>query len=365
MEWLLTPESTQLLVPATQQALNDVVIYLTNSRSQNVTTKHFRELLTHGSMTSDAILNTFLEVLCHDHKIHYLSTYFVTILQRDRSWDMLKNWFTTSTSNISQTSLNSPSILIPCHVQGMHWVGVVRWIIGHQVYFYYADDLNHDLTELQLKQLFELYTDNSFYPSDSIWVKCDSITYRPHSNECGPRTLFALMILGLHPLPTHNTLLPYMTGNLAQIVRTWIAASLLTGRVILPTLDQQNGSSLSSRSTPYYLLSWSDPSSKSPYTLNPLAPIFAPKHPQKSQAPWKLQQITPQTQSTMYRISNLNEIEASDVKARTLPKRTSITPKMSWKIHLCPSRKPNRVAPAPRLAAILPGQTVLSQYFRV
>jgi hypothetical protein len=168
-------------------------------------------------MTSDAILNTFLEVLCHGHQVNHLSTYFVTILRRDRSWDILKNWFTTSRSDTSQPSLDSPSILIPCHVQGMHWVGVARRIVGNQVYFYYADDLNHSPTELQIKQLFESYTDNSFYPRDSIWVNCDSITYRPHSNECGPRTLFALAILGLHPLPTHTTLLPYMNGNLAHV----------------------------------------------------------------------------------------------------------------------------------------------------
>jgi hypothetical protein len=102
----------------------------------------------------------------------------------------------------------------------------------------------------------------------------------------------------------------------------------------------------------------------SPFTLNPLAPIFAPKPPQISKAPRKLQPIAPETKSTMNRISNLNVIEASSVTPRTFPKRTPITSKMSQKSHLCPSKKPKRVAPAPRLAAILPGQTVLSQYFR-
>jgi len=63
----------------------------------------------------------------------------------------------------------------------------------------------------------------------------------------------------------------------------------------------------------------------SPLTLNPLAPIFAPKPPQKSKAPRKLQPIAPETKSTMNRISNLNVIKASSIMPRTLPKRAPIT----------------------------------------
>jgi hypothetical protein len=50
----------------------------------------------------------------------------------------------------------------------------------------------------------------------------------PHSNECGPRSLIATTVLGLHPLPSPHILLPYMHPNIAQLSRWWVAKSIIT-----------------------------------------------------------------------------------------------------------------------------------------
>jgi hypothetical protein len=210
-------------------------------------------------MTSDSILNTFLEVLCTTHQMHYLSTFFCTIIKRDKTWNDLQEWFTTGDPpSPSKPSLQSDKILIPCHVQGIHWVGVVRRIIKNQVWFLYADDLNQQAVEADLKYNLSTYADPAFYPRDAIWLNCKNITFRPHSNECGPRTLLALAVMSLHPDPDEHILLPLMHGNLAQITRTWIAESLLLGVVHIPDLPLDPLANMSNCSTPAYLFSWKE-----------------------------------------------------------------------------------------------------------
>jgi len=192
------------------------------------------------------------------HGIHYLSTFFVTILCRDKSWTALSSWFTnTGQPTPSSPELNSSKpIFIPCHVNGAHWIGVVRRIVNDKVYFFYADDLNHPPTESAIRHLFDSYANNVFYPRNAKWIRCKSITYRPHSNECGPRTLLALTIMGLHPQPDKHILLPYMNGNLAKIARTWVATSLMTDQVVLPELTADPYAQLSDCSKLSYLFPW-------------------------------------------------------------------------------------------------------------
>jgi hypothetical protein len=60
-----------------------------------------------------------------------------------------------------------------------------------------------------------------------------SFTYRPHSNECGPRTLLALAVTVCHPDPSASILLPYMDENIAQMSRWRIASSILQERIDL------------------------------------------------------------------------------------------------------------------------------------
>jgi len=118
-----------------------------------------------------------------------------------------------------------------------------------------VDDLNQESTKVTLQQLLATTADEPFYPPNAVWINCRSVTYTPHSNECGPRVLLALTIMSLHPNPSENMLLPYMHNNIAQICRTWIAASLLNGKVPLPEW-LNNVANLSSHSTPSYLFSW-------------------------------------------------------------------------------------------------------------
>jgi hypothetical protein len=203
-----------------------------------------------------------------------LNYLLVTVLRRDKSWQGLQNWFSvTQPPTVTSPCLNSESpVLIPCHVQGAHWVALVRRVIAGRIHFFYADDLNSISTETALKNLFQTYADTSFYPRNSEWVRCPSITYSPHSNECGPRTLFALTVLGLHPQPHKNILLPFMDGNLAQILRTWVATTLMMGTVYIPTLTGHQTAQLSNHSTPRYLFHWNDPPGGAP-TIKAPTPI--------------------------------------------------------------------------------------------
>ena len=163
--------------------------YLKEERAINVTSTCIRELISHGSMTRDTIINTFLAVLCAEHNLTFLSTFFIHIMRRDKSWIPLQNWFapTTDLEEFSYPSLasNTP-ILIPCHVNGAHWVGVVQRVYQDTVYFMYADDLNLPHTEREIHRLLQTYSSHAFYPQGSIWLHCKSVTYQPHSNECGP-----------------------------------------------------------------------------------------------------------------------------------------------------------------------------------
>jgi hypothetical protein len=249
LEANLSQQTINTLITATQQHPNDVILFPTTNRMQNVTCGHLRELLSYGSMTGDSIINTYLDILCNARNIHYLSTFFTSILKREKSWDAMTSWFAQDGKiSPSKPKLTSDTILIPCHIQGAHWVGMVRRIINGRVTFLYADDLNLPTAET--------YTSPEFYPQNSIWINCTSISYRPHSNECGPRTLLALTILGIHPNPTKNILLPFMTGNLAQITRTWVAATLVTGIVNIPSLTAPTDANLSNHTIPGYLFTW-------------------------------------------------------------------------------------------------------------
>jgi len=190
LERVLNHQMALVIVAATRQSPNNVILYPTNNRIQNITTTHLRQLLTHGSMTTDSILNTFLEVLSAPYNLKYLNSFFYHILKRDKHWNNLRHWFANSEQGtLSEPSLNSTTILIPCHVQGAHWVALTRRIIENRVIFLYADDLNQADVEKAVRNSIKAYADPSFCPPEATWITCKSITYRPHSNKCGPRTL--------------------------------------------------------------------------------------------------------------------------------------------------------------------------------
>jgi hypothetical protein len=250
---------------AARQDPKDVLVYLSNSKAQSVTTASLRELLSHDEMTNDSILNTFLAILCDAHNVAFLSTFFIHILKRDKSWEGVQNWFAQHSifESYSKPFIHSNRpILIPCHVNGAHWVGIVRRVIANKVYFLYPDDLNSVSTEKHMKNLLQTYAPLEFYPHDAIWLTCRSITYQPHSNECGSRTLFALTMMALHPQPTRDFLLSFMDTNLAQILRTWVASVIITEKVTLPEWRLANSSPNTNNqhgiSSPAYLFPWEE-----------------------------------------------------------------------------------------------------------
>jgi hypothetical protein len=177
-ENLLSPQMEEVIIASTRLHSQDVILFLTENRIQSVTASHIQELLTHGSMTSDSILNTFLDVFCAIFQLHYLSALFYTVLKRDKNWNNVQDWFATGSQKCSsKPSLQSNTILIPCHIQGIHWVGMVRRIIQNQVWFLYADDLNQPSVEAEIKYNLSTYANHEFYPSNAIWLNCKTITF--------------------------------------------------------------------------------------------------------------------------------------------------------------------------------------------
>jgi hypothetical protein len=257
---LISDSSRAKIILCCQQPLDNSLVHITGSRLTSVTTRLLRELISHGQMVKDDVLNVFLEILTTKYQIHYLSTFFIHILQRDKKWDNAKRWFNDPDRRPRsyRPTLQSPIILIPCHVHGNHWVALIRRTQNNKVHFYYSDDMNHPPTEHALRHLLQTSTDKAFYPDNAKWIKCHSLTYRPHSNECGPRTLFALTVLGLHQEPNMHSLMPFMTSNLAQILRTWVASSILSGEVHVPTLPDSIEIIRTDygHSTPYNLIQW-------------------------------------------------------------------------------------------------------------
>jgi hypothetical protein len=67
-----------------------------------------------------------------------------------------------------------------------------------------------------------------------------------------------MSIMLLHPEPTESILVEYMDPNLAQITRTWVAATLLTGQPIIPPISQEEHHTVLpsniARSKPYTLI---------------------------------------------------------------------------------------------------------------
>jgi len=103
----------------------------------------------------------------------------------------------------------------------IHTGWLMQRVIHGKVIFFYSDDLNSHNTYESIHSLFSTHTSETFHPYDAEWIKAHSFTYMPHSNECGPRTLLALLTIAIHPTPNADILLPLMHDNLAQICRWW------------------------------------------------------------------------------------------------------------------------------------------------
>jgi hypothetical protein len=202
----------------------------------NITKKNFIDLLSHGQPISDSIIHEYLSILCTNHDIYFLDTNFYPDLC-NHGWHYALHKYMLH-SNSRRTSTRSKckpkpygdhTILIPIHVHGNHWVALARKQVKDSIKFYYADDLNLIQTQQLIHNHFANICHNTeFYPLNAEWIHINTPTYHPHSNECGPRTLLALTIMGLHNNPHKNMMSPLMHSNIAQITRTWIAKILVT-----------------------------------------------------------------------------------------------------------------------------------------
>ncbi len=230
LENTISEHEKETLVLYCCQPVNTIIACSTLSPATHITSCDLQDLLSHGKPTVDDIMALFLETLAYQHDIPFLCPQFIPLLCSER-WPHVKNFFAmqSTSRSIHRPQLSGEqAIAIPCFVNNNHWVPVVRREINGQTIFLYSDDLNDADTECSIQSLMSTQTVSEFYPPMSQWIHCKSITYIPHSNECGPRILLALAIMSLHPHPHADILLPWMHPNLSEIVRTWVANTILT-----------------------------------------------------------------------------------------------------------------------------------------
>ncbi len=99
-----------------------------------------------------------------------------------------------------------------------------------------------------------------------------------------------------HPNPTPSILLPFMHHNLANITRTWVASSLLSGLPPLPVFEPQQAHLLNiigptAPSVPAHLINWYNPNTT---TLHPELQPIPPQHQH---------QTTPSSNRTLEKIN--------------------------------------------------------------
>jgi hypothetical protein len=252
------------------QHTNDIALLRSNrSPSIAISSDDLRDLISHGSPINDQVITLYLELISTTYDMPHLSTFFFDKLTTN-GWTRVQNFFANRPSRTRHRSAyrpnlqGEPCIIIPIHIQGFHWVALVRREINNRVYFLYHDDMNNTNVEHDIKRTLQNHTCPEFYPSSTTWITCQGYYYIPHSNECGPRTLLALHVMATHTNPHKHILLPFMHPNIAQISRTWIASSLISGTLIkIPsnhlsdtTTPSRQLTSLTMTSVPYDLISW-------------------------------------------------------------------------------------------------------------
>jgi len=319
----------------------------------HVTTKDLRDLLSHNKSIADETITLYLELLTVQCNLAFLATNTIPKLRRE-GWATVQRSFASfrnrRRTNTRPALTGEPVLIIPCFVDGCHWVTVVRREMRGQVKFFLADDLNSPSTAQDIKQLLSAKnTSNVFSPPGSQWIVCKNYTYTPHSNECGPRSLVAATILALHPNPTNYALLSCMHPNLAQISRTWVAMSLLTNNInqdaILSLFTPSQGSfprTTRVESNPSYLIPWST------------------HH-----------QVRPTSQTTKNSIKemcSLKEEETTSMSSRSHPtksvKRKVNIPQKRNAMNDIPTRQSTKLAqPARHQVQLQPGQSLLTKYF--
>jgi len=246
----------------------------------SMTIKDLQMLISNGEETNDMTLESYLSCLSAAiPRITYLPTHFSSILH-DKGWEHAQKFFAGANRRRTRRSTSRPHmsgervILIPYFINTNHWVAVARYESIQGVSFYYSDDLNCHATEQRVQQALQ-HTNTAFYPASTNWVRCSSTSYTPHSNECGLRALLALTLFAIQENPPTTILCPWMHTNLAQILRTWVAKTILTSNLDLAPFTTTNMNLTRS----FAITDTSKPASLIPWPNRPtsLAPIIARK----------------------------------------------------------------------------------------
>jgi hypothetical protein len=228
----------KLIIDSALQPCNNRLYNVSGHRYDNITTSNFRDLISYNHPINDSIIHQYLTILCNfSNDMYFLDTFFFRDLcQHGWEYSHSKYFLSESTRNIYKGSKSKPPqygvpiILIPVHINDNHWVAVTRRETHQKVSFYYSDDLNLYNMEKYIKSQLQTHCKGTnFYPDTTEWISVKTTTYLPHSNECGPRTMLALTVMGLHnhPNPNESILVPFMDAHIAQISRIWIAKTLI------------------------------------------------------------------------------------------------------------------------------------------
>jgi hypothetical protein len=234
------------------------ILRLKRKPDVHITTKDLRDTIQHNTPIYHESLILCLEVICTAYEGTYVDPSFIATL-KTLGWTGVANRFVSpQRSKIDQPHSDHPNNAIPVHVNGNHRTALCRRIINGVIYFIYADDLNMPCIEAELKRLLQSGTSSEFYPPGARWISCTTPIYRPHSNECGHRTMLALAVMVSHPAPHPKILHPHMSTNLAQYSRHWMSYVLLMG--IIPLLPHTTADNSSHQhvieSNPATLISW-------------------------------------------------------------------------------------------------------------
>jgi len=135
-------------------AFNISIIYLT-------TPKQYYRLLSYNSPVNDTILQSYLSLLTY--RSHYIKA-----VDTNFSWDFFsfgwevayqKYFLNPNSSNYAKKNktkptLNTPTIIIPIHINGAHWVALVHQNMNGHIHFLYADDMNSSTTASSIRTRF-------------------------------------------------------------------------------------------------------------------------------------------------------------------------------------------------------------------
>ena len=257
---LISRDDLEIVKTYTQHKSMDVILRITQQPNIALQSSDLHALLTHRSPINQNSITLTLEVLYKTYNCKYVDPVFYPLLTTTGR-DCLSRWFASSSTTKMKLNLWSYTILIPVHINKNHWIALMHKVdYANKVSFFYADDMNDDDDDSYtiIKFAVKNHTSNDFHPPTSVWIKCHSSTYLPHSNECGPRTLVAPAVLASHPHPHDRVLAPYMFGNLAQFCRYWTAKILLTGVLSLlsPSNNMQLHCKRTGQSQPFNLVCW-------------------------------------------------------------------------------------------------------------